>query len=139
MFNFINLCLRKIKGFSKPFGGISIIAIGDLFQLKPVLDSWIFNDLNIDYGPLVSNLWKDHFSLFELDEIMRQKDDCMFADILNRFREGKQTQSDMTVLQSCIKCDENIPSVLPRLFTTRKEVYLYNLHVCMFIILYTIT
>lgn len=33
------------------FGGVSIIAVGGLFQLKPVFHGWIFNDLSADYGP----------------------------------------------------------------------------------------
>lgn len=42
MFNFINLRLQEIRGCTKPFGRISVAAVGDLFQLKPVMDSWIF-------------------------------------------------------------------------------------------------
>ena len=39
MFNVqINNRLKDIKGNSLPFGGVSIIAIGDLFQLQPVMD-----------------------------------------------------------------------------------------------------
>ena len=38
MFNFINLRLQEIMGTTKPFGGISVIAFGDLYQLKPVMD-----------------------------------------------------------------------------------------------------
>lgn len=34
----INNRLKDIKGSSLPFGGVSVIAIGDLFQLKPVMD-----------------------------------------------------------------------------------------------------
>ena len=54
MFNFINMRLQEIKGCTKPFGGVVVIAFGDKFQLKPSLDSWIFssgynsgNDLEI--------------------------------------------------------------------------------------------
>ena len=39
MFNVqINSRLKDNKGSSLPFGGVSIVAIGDLFQLKPVMD-----------------------------------------------------------------------------------------------------
>lgn len=91
MFNFINLRLQEIMGSLIPFGGVSVIAFGDLFQLKPARDAWIFssgynsgNDLEI-LGP---NLWQDLFSLFELTEIMRQKDDLQFAQLLNRLRKS---------------------------------------------------
>lgn len=42
MFDFINLRLQEIRGCTKPFEGISVVAVEDLFQLKPVMDSWIF-------------------------------------------------------------------------------------------------
>jgi hypothetical protein len=42
MFKYINLRLQEILGCLKPFGGVSVIAFGDLYQLKPVMDQWIF-------------------------------------------------------------------------------------------------
>ena len=42
------------------FGGVSIIAIGDLFQLQPVFDGYVFNDIqNSEYSILSPNLWKN--------------------------------------------------------------------------------
>lgn len=41
-------------------------------------------------GPLATNLWTDLFKMFELTEIMRQKDDKDFAELLNRLREETQ-------------------------------------------------
>ena len=38
MFNFFNLRLQQIKGNKEPFGEISLITVGNLFQLKPVFD-----------------------------------------------------------------------------------------------------
>lgn len=65
--------LNHIKGSSKPFGGVCIIAIGDLFQLPPVMDSYIFKDMNhSEYAILAPNLWNEPFKMFELDETMRQ-------------------------------------------------------------------
>ena len=66
----INNRLKDIKGSKEDFGGVSIIAIGDLFQLQPVFDSYIFNDIqNSEYSILAPNLWKKYFRMFELDEI----------------------------------------------------------------------
>ena len=43
MFNVqINNRLKDIKSSSLTFGGVSIVAIGDLFQLKPAMDGYIF-------------------------------------------------------------------------------------------------
>lgn len=108
MFNFINLRLQEIKGCTLPFGGTSIVTVGDLFQLRPVMDNWIFTQSNKGYGPLAANLWRDNFKLFELTVIMRQRDDKIFAELLNRIREGNQTEEDMSLLKTCVKeeCQE---------------------------------
>ena len=80
----INNRLKDIKGSKEDFRVVSIIGIGDLFQLPPVFDSYIFNDIqNSEYSILVPNLWKKHFKMFELDEIMRQRESKVFAEILN--------------------------------------------------------
>ena len=54
-----------------PFGGINIVYVGDLFQLQPVMQQYIFMDLTSDYEALATNLWKEHFTIFELTEIMQ--------------------------------------------------------------------
>ncbi len=61
MLNYINLRLQEIMGKKDVFGGIHVILIGDMFQLRPVKDDWIFNDLKEGYGALASNLWTEHF------------------------------------------------------------------------------
>ena len=82
MLDFINQRLQELKGTRVSFGGVSIIAVGDLYQLKPMSGDWIFNDLSHDAAALSSNLWKNYFSMFELTEIMRQNDDLNFARLL---------------------------------------------------------
>lgn len=91
MFNFINLRLQDIFATEQIFGGVSIIAIGDMFQLKPVFDNWIFKQLQDGYRPLATNLWQDYFRMFELTEIMGQKEDGQSDELLNRLREGMHT------------------------------------------------
>lgn len=84
MFNFINLRLHEVMGSNKLFGGVSLICVADLFQLQPVIDQWIFQDLATNYGPLSTNLWKDMFQMFELTTIMRQKEDNDICRILKQ-------------------------------------------------------
>ena len=92
----INNRLKDMKGCSLPFGSVTIIAIGDLFQLPPVMDSYVFNDHdNFEYGILAPNMWKELFRMFELTEIMRQKESKEFAELLNRLGEGKHTNKDI--------------------------------------------
>ena len=53
----LNNGLKDIKGCTKDFGGVSIIAIGDLFQLEPVMDGYVFKDLkNLDYEVFAPSL-----------------------------------------------------------------------------------
>ena len=64
----INNRLKDIAGSSLPFGGISISAFGDSFQLQPVMDGCIFKDMdNDEYGILDPNIWQELFKMFGLN------------------------------------------------------------------------
>ena len=54
-FQQIDRQLQIIMGSNKPFGDVSVITVGDLFQLPPVQDGYIFEDLkkNMDHWPLI--------------------------------------------------------------------------------------
>ena len=121
--------LKDIKGSSKPFGGVSIVAVGDLFQLPPVMDSYIFKDMNhSEYAILAPNLWNELFKMFELDEIMRQRESKEFAEMLNRLREGKHTEQDIVNLKQRIieANNSNYPLDAPHLFTENEKVNKFN-------------
>ena len=126
MFNVqLNNRLKDIKGSKEDFGGINVIAIGDLFQLEPVMDRYIFKNLdNSDYAILAPNKWQEHFKMFELDQTMRQKDSKVFAEILNRLREGKHTQDDILKMKQRIIEENSIsdPMDAPHLFIQNKKV-----------------
>ncbi|XP_063442198.1 uncharacterized protein LOC134722507 [Mytilus trossulus] len=100
MFSLLERRLKKIKGSNCSFGGVSIIAIGDFFQLQPVFDSWIFNDLSKGLTSLAPYYWKLLFSFHDITEIMRQKDDLEFAQLLNRLRQNQLTENDFAVLNT---------------------------------------
>ena len=67
MFNVqINCRLKDIKGSRGDLGGVNVIAIGDLFQLQPVMAGYIFKNVeNSEYGALATNLWQKHFKMYE--------------------------------------------------------------------------
>ena len=66
--------LKDLKGSKDVFGGVSIIAIGDLFQLQSAMDRCILKDLdNSEYGILAPNLWQEHLKMFEHKTLMRQR------------------------------------------------------------------
>ena len=52
------------------------------------MDSYILKDAqSLDYAVPAPSLWYKHFTMFEVDEIMRQRDSKLFAELLNRLRE----------------------------------------------------
>jgi len=68
------------------------------------MDSWIFScSVHTDrISSLAGNVWVDMFQFFELVIIMRQKDDQDFALLLNRLREGKHTDEDLSILKTFV-------------------------------------
>ena len=128
LFRRFEIRCRQIMRNNSPFGGLHILLVGDLFQLEPVSYTWIFKDLSGQYGSLATNLWKEYFEMYELTEIMRQKDDQTFAELLNRLREGNHTVEDIEQLKARIisPTDADYPHDAPHLFRTNAEVRTFN-------------
>ncbi|CAB4015328.1 Hypothetical predicted protein [Paramuricea clavata] len=77
-----------------------MVVVGDLFQLEPAMHRYRFKNLgNSEYTVLAPNKWQDNFNMFELEEIMRQRESKVFAEILNRLREGKHAEDDILKLK----------------------------------------
>ena len=100
LWKYVHSCLQDIKHSREPFGGFNIIAIGDLYQLQPVKGMVIFMDLRHNYGPIAINLWCEYFTMYVLEEIMCQKDDKEYAELLNRLHIGKHSTADLNLLLS---------------------------------------
>ena len=82
------------------FGNVSILAVGDLFQLPPVCQPPLFNmmpnrQLSCLYGS--GSLWN---KMLELHEIMRERGDTRFVELLCRVRTGECTGEDIDLLKS---------------------------------------
>ena len=123
--------LKEFTNSDKLFGGKHMIFVGDLFQLKPVNGQWVFLPHSQNYGPLATNIWRDNVNMYELTEIMRQKDDKEYALILNRLREGKHTKADIEILQSRRLKETNpehpsYPLKKPHAYATNPEVNNFN-------------
>ena len=133
--HFVNERMKEIKGSEEPFGGCHVLCVGDLFQLQPVVDGWIFEGLfskNDSLRALAPNIWEQHFKLFELTTIMRQKESKTFAELLNRLREGKQTDNDIIFIKSRVLANDFRHPTYPHfqvthLFNTNKLVEEFNL------------
>ena len=92
--------LKEIFGTSNAqmFAGISMIVVGDMYQLPPIRKKTVFANFKKD----VFNLYHPWhlFTMIELVDIIRQKDDQPFAEILNRFRTASESEDDIRCIQS---------------------------------------
>ena len=113
---------------SQPFGGMSILCVGDLLQLPPVAQRPVFSDPSDEMAAIYGSLWKNHFQILELTEIQRQKEDQTFADLLNRMRIGEHTESDLEVLNSrhINSPLTNYPAQATHVFAYNKDVKAHN-------------
>ena len=88
-FDSLNRWLRTIKRRDDiDFGAVSILTVGDFFQLPPGNQQYIFRNMTPTHA------WYN-FVMHELKDIVRQVGDPHFAQLLNRLREGNQTNKDI--------------------------------------------
>ncbi|KAK3083914.1 hypothetical protein FSP39_005261 [Pinctada imbricata] len=123
---YIHERLVQIKRIKAPFGGVSILAVGDFFQLPPVKQpkqERLYNSSTtypVDY-------WNELFNLVELNEIMRQKDDKIFAEMLNYIRTRTSDKPLPTHICEMLKSRQmDGPKTALRIFSTNNEVNSYN-------------
>ena len=124
---YIHERLVQIKKCRQPFGGVSIIAVGDFFQLPPVKqrkDERLYNT-NVSYP---EDFWKELFKVVELTEIMRQREDIEFAGMLNCLRiRTKEEVLDTKLIEHFRECVREGPEDVLHIFATNDEVNDFNL------------
>ncbi len=104
----VDFTLKRIRKNHQPFGGVQVLAIGDLFQLAPVVKNHIKPVLQRYYSSpffFDSQAWKSANALkIELQIVYRQEEK-EFIDILNNIRNGIKSQPDMDRLNQNFKKD----------------------------------
>jgi PIF1-like helicase/Helix-turn-helix domain/HRDC domain len=99
----IDVVLRRYKDYSKPFGGVQLLMIGDLHQLPPVVkdEEWTllrpYYDTAYFFGSAALKL-TDPVSI-ELKHIYRQSDE-IFINLLNKVRDNKMDAEVLALLNS---------------------------------------
>ncbi|XP_060756276.1 uncharacterized protein LOC132867382 [Neoarius graeffei] len=126
LFAYVNWRFQQIRGNKKPFGGISVLAVGDFYQLPPpgrAKPLCVYEETEFD-------LWKDHFKMVVLTEIMRQKDDRAFAELLNRLRVKQKrdplSDEDRRLLTQAVADIKDCPVDRLHIYATNKEVDRHN-------------
>ena len=117
--------LCEIKSSQKPFGGVSVLVFGDLFQLPPVKQQFLFNPVSDFIARLYGSLW-ENFQYKELTQIMRQKEDIAFAEMLNRVRTQCHTKADIDMLQERVQAVPSVSEQALHVFTRNKDVDDHN-------------
>ena len=120
--------LSEINGTTnKLFGGVSVLAFGDLSQLPPVGHFAVYKLPKSKMAKLYGTVWND-FNGFELTEIMRQQEDQDFAKLLTHVRKKEITDEDKKQLGSRVisKSDPDYPSDAVHAFATNALADAYN-------------
>jgi ATP-dependent exoDNAse (exonuclease V) alpha subunit len=115
----IDYILRRERNNDRPFGGIQMIFVGDVFQLPPVVNSkkiisvqnesgteQVISEADYfeqEYGGCyffnAKSFRRGHFRFIELQKIFRQND-SQFIDILDSLRHGVMSQDEINLLNS---------------------------------------
>ena len=98
IFEAVNERLQSMIGSTELFGGLDLIACGDLKQLPPVFNSPVFSTENFSIGgPAL--LWQS-LEYFPLTQVMRQKDE-VFSSLLTKIGNGlKITEAELDKIKS---------------------------------------
>uniref|UniRef100_A0A7M5V9S6 ATP-dependent DNA helicase n=2 Tax=Clytia hemisphaerica TaxID=252671 RepID=A0A7M5V9S6_9CNID len=149
LFRKIDQRLRDIFNMKKPFAGKSVLLCGDLYQLPPIFKDPIYKVPILKKDPNNGNenkkreshdrpslmdelygfeLWRS-FQMAELTEVMRQRDDIHFVDLLNQIRVGELDDEKEELLKSRFisKDSPNYPADVTHIFAENKPVDAYNL------------
>uniref|UniRef100_A0AAY4BQU8 ATP-dependent DNA helicase n=1 Tax=Denticeps clupeoides TaxID=299321 RepID=A0AAY4BQU8_9TELE len=104
LFAYVDMRFQQIKRISKPFGGMSVLDVGDFYQLPPVGRAKAL--------------------------CVHEKDDKAFAELLNRMRIKRKADSfsaeDKVLLSRVIVEAEHCPTDVLHIFPTNKQVDDHN-------------
>ena len=121
VFNYADLYLKEVRENNEPFGGLTLLILGDFFQLPPVL----LNDKETPRTYAFNSVaWKSlGLHVINLTKVYRQND-IQFITALNNIRLGKPTDEDIELLSS--RNVQEPPENAIRLYACNNEVEQYN-------------
>jgi hypothetical protein len=124
MLDAISESLKVHRNSSEPFGGIHVLACGDLFQLPPVVKDHEVNAIDEKYESVYffsSKSYKEIEapSFFELTYSFRQSEDENFYSLLNNIRLGNDLEDSINKInRACYNPEFSNESSM--IITTRK-------------------
>ena len=125
MLDAISQSLQIHRNSDEPFGGVHVLACGDLFQLPPIIkeseERIIYEKYNSVYF-FDAHSFKDmaKINYFELTESFRQEEDQRFCELLNNIRIGQDLENTINQINSnCF--DPTLESDFFMTLTSRKK------------------
>ena len=104
-FGHVDLALKIVVQNLSPFGGVSLLVVGDVLQLPLVNQKDVFmKPSKGSYKSFKECLW-EKFQLHEQVEIVLQSSDPDFAQLSNRVRECQQTDNDVIQIKALANAD----------------------------------
>ena len=133
-FEMMNCIFQKVLNNTKPFGGVPVVVVGDLFQLPPIVsDEAIGKYLEKEYGGIyffhshvIHNNLKS-IKLFELTKSYRQQNDQDYVNILDAFRMPMDASKKVEILQKLnARVVQDVPDDVIRIASSNDEVRKVN-------------
>ncbi|MGJ1431647.1 helix-turn-helix domain-containing protein [Sphingobacterium spiritivorum] len=104
----IDVILKSVRRDQRPFGGVQVLFIGDLYQLPPVVRDFEWSVLRGTYSSpffFDAKVMREYPPvMLELNHIYRQKDDS-FINLLNNIRNNQVSKDDLEQLNVHYKAD----------------------------------
>lgn len=125
-FEMADAICREVRRVDAPFGGLTVILVGDFFQLPPVSrrsSNGLGTGRNVEFA-YVSKVWSNlHLVTCYLTEQYRQ-DDSVFLEILSAIRSGQVGEIHREHLASRKMSSSEVPGVseVPKLFSHNADV-----------------
>ena len=106
MLDYVERMLRHVKQNDKPFGGVQVVLVGDFFQLPPIAQ-------DVDMKQLKAEGYRSEFAFdaqcfatfspLVLTEVLRQKGDAKFIELLHAARTGSMSPAQIKLLNKRVE------------------------------------
>lgn len=117
LFEMMSQICQMALNNTKPFGGIPIVLVGDMFQLPPIVsDDAVMEYLKVEYGGIyffnshIIQKELQNIKLFELTKSYRQANDPDFVKILDAFRKPLSPDEKVAIMNAI---NSRVTDILP--------------------------
>jgi len=134
-FEMMNKICQVVRNSKDPFGGIKVIAVGDLMQLPPIVDEEeVMRYLKNEYGGIYffnSHIIRQelpNIQFFELTHSERHSGDRTYENLLDKFRSSTSCSDEVLLdkLNARIFSKNQLPNDAPYIASSNAEVHRVN-------------